>query len=105
MEYNNEIHFAEVSFYFLAKVHGIQSALAVVTLYSLPDSRLLEASSGAVVSCVLTSVHAVVPVKAILAVIAMIPHSVNNRNRQFVVEKPGLDISILAGASEPVSEE
>jgi hypothetical protein len=35
----------------------------------------------------------------------MVPHQVNNEERFFVVEKPGLDVADLGGYEEEVQEE
>lgn len=47
----------------------------------------------------------VIDVKSIHAVVAMVPHQVNNEERFFVVEKPGLDVADLGGYEEEVQEE
>jgi hypothetical protein len=50
----------------------------------------------------------VVDAKAIIAVVAMVPHSPfpeDTTDRYFVVEKPGLDVAYLGGNVENVPDE
>ncbi|KAF5371026.1 hypothetical protein D9615_010032 [Tricholomella constricta] len=101
--YNNEVEFGDVRYYFrFDTTNTITRTLAVISLYSRPDYGLLEASSDARL--------VVVDVKCITAVVAVVPHSTgilgeNWEDRVFVVEKPGMDISLMAGVVEQFQEE
>jgi hypothetical protein len=84
----------------------------VISLYSRPDPELLRLSSNTLWSCRHQGDAAlvVVDVKSILAVVAVVPHSTGLLGRQwegrmFVVEKPGMDVSIMAGVVEEIPEE
>ena len=103
--FNRQERFAEVKYYFMAKVAEAQIPVALISLFSLPDEALLRASSGAVLSCKPGTSLAVVSAKSILSVVAMVPHTINNQASFFVVEKPGLDITTLAGIHEVVNDE
>ncbi|KAG6835239.1 hypothetical protein H0H93_003621 [Arthromyces matolae] len=112
-KYKNQIEFGEVCYYFRLNITATDiCTLAVISLYTRPDPHLLEISAGTLWSCQHQGDGAVVvvDVKTIEAVVAVIPHSTgiigaNWKDRMFVVEKPGLDISIMAGIIEPLIEE
>lgn len=81
-------------------------------MYSRPDSNLLAISSGTLWSCRHQGDAAVVvvDVKSIESVVAVVPHSTGIlgqewEGRVFVVEKPGLDVSVMAGIVEEISNE
>lgn len=84
----------------------------MISLYSLPDRDLLRSSSNTLWSCTYrgnTSL-AVVDVKEISAVVAMVPHSVNTlgnawKDHFFVVEKPGLDVAEMSGIYDSMRED
>ncbi|KAG1761276.1 hypothetical protein EDD22DRAFT_780076 [Suillus occidentalis] len=106
--HNGEIHFGEVLYFFQCEVHqDEESTLALISTYSAPDPALLEASHHTVVSCshLGDASLQVIDVKSIHAVVAMVPHNVNNEERFFVVEKPGLDVADLGGYEEEVQED
>ncbi|KAH9162708.1 hypothetical protein EDB89DRAFT_1860572 [Lactarius sanguifluus] len=93
------------------KVKG-DRALALVSLYSLPDSTLLRISMKTLWSCKYLGDGALkfVNVKAIQSVVAMIPHSPSIDGRpaedhHFLVEKPGLDVALMSGIEEDMSGE
>jgi hypothetical protein len=101
----------EVHFYFRAKIQDEVQAFALADLYSQPDEEFLEESYHTVWSYGHGQGEhlAVVPVQNILAVVAMIPHSIaadaDKRYRApettfFLVEKPGLDVIQLTGYKE-----
>lgn len=74
--------------------------VAVIQMYSVPDESLLRLSSQTVASCTRLESIAVVNVKQIISVIAMVPHKPTlpsgvTEDRFFMLEKPGLDISNL----------
>lgn len=84
----------------------------MASLYSRPDPDLLSASSGTLWSCRHQGDAAVVvvDVKCIEAVVAIVPHSTQIlgdewEGRVFVIEKPGLDVSIMAGIVEDIPED
>ncbi|KZT02196.1 uncharacterized protein LAESUDRAFT_662285 [Laetiporus sulphureus 93-53] len=106
------IRFAEVQYYFCASVQRQMVILAMVSMYSQPDSDLLERSHNMVwVFKYPESLSLrVVEVKNIVSVVAMIPvpHSLGmpqNGQYFFLVEKPGLDVAWLGGAVETIIEE
>lgn len=74
--------------------------VAIIQMYSIPDENLLRLSSQTVASCTRLETVAIVNVKHIISVVAMIPHrptlpSGVTEDRFFMIEKPGLDISNL----------
>ncbi|KAG2112432.1 hypothetical protein DEU56DRAFT_749347, partial [Suillus clintonianus] len=85
--------FTAVLYFFEAHLESGQPpvALAVVSVYGPPDPALLESSSFTVWSCEYhgEGALAVIPVRCIKAVVAMVPHSLRGQNQYFVVEKPG----------------
>ncbi|KAG6835383.1 hypothetical protein H0H93_001990 [Arthromyces matolae] len=113
LRYKNNIEFGEVRYYFrLNLTDSDVRTLAVVSLYTRPDPHLLEISAGTLWSCRHQGDNAivVVNVKMIESVVAVIPHSTGIlgaewKDRVFVVEKPGLDISIMAGVIEDLIDE
>ena len=107
LSFRGQERFAEVKYYFIVRVgeNEAKAALALISLFSLPDDALLRSSSGAILSCRPGTTLNVVSVQSILSVVAMIPHRVNNQTQFFVVEKFGLDITSLAGVQEQVVNE
>jgi hypothetical protein len=84
--------------------------LALISLYSRPDPRLLALSVNTLWSCEYKgdSTLRFINVKTIDAVVAMIPHKpvIEGRDvgeRFFLVEKPGLDVAVMSGIQEDVS--
>ena len=83
--------------------------LALVSLYGPPDQWLLEQSHHSLWSCKPQGL-AVVDVKSILSVVAMIPHSpsipgnAQVEERFFVVEKIGLEVANMGGFQEQLAE-
>jgi hypothetical protein len=74
--------------------------VAIIRMYSLPDEALLQLSSQTVASCIHPNEVVVVNIKNIVSVVAMIPHrpmlpSGVVEDRFFMLEKPGLEISML----------
>ncbi|KAG1759504.1 hypothetical protein EDD22DRAFT_782429, partial [Suillus occidentalis] len=74
--------------------------VAVIQMYSAPDKSLLYLSLQTVVSCTCLESIAVVNVKQIISVIAMLPHKLTlpsgvTKNHFFMLENPSLDISNL----------
>jgi hypothetical protein len=104
-----DIRFAEIYYYFRSVIGETEMSLAIVSLYSLPHKDLLESSYHTLLSCSYlgdTSL-CVINVKSIMSVVAMAPHQPfpGTLDRYFVVEKPGLDITVLGGVAEVVPEE
>ncbi|EGO03229.1 hypothetical protein SERLA73DRAFT_119031 [Serpula lacrymans var. lacrymans S7.3] len=99
---SGKLVFAEVYYYFILCMqnNSEKRPVALVSFYSEPHNTLLKASFGTVWSCTSqgdSSLH-VVSIKAILSVVAMVPHtpfptSNDVTERFFVVEKPGLDVA------------
>jgi hypothetical protein len=84
---------------------GVPAAL--VSLFSAPDPDLLRLSVNTLWSCEYQGDLALqfVDIKSIQAVVAMVPHApaINGRQAQerfFLVEKPGLDVAVMAGTQE-----
>jgi hypothetical protein len=96
--------FAEVQFYFRLSINEKSLALALVSLYSSPHQDLLRLSRRTLWSYTFggDALLKVVDVKTISAVVAMVPHTpfLGDRERFFLVEKPGLDIAVLGGVDE-----
>lgn len=107
------VEFGDVRYYFRFDINNdITRTLAVISLYSRPDPELLATSSSTLWSCRHQgdTTIVVVDVKCIIAVVAVVPHSTELLGRDwedsvFVVEKPGLDVSIMAGVAEEIPEE
>ncbi|KAG6914498.1 hypothetical protein DXG01_016921 [Tephrocybe rancida] len=108
-----KVEFGEVRYYFRFDISKMDTrTLATISLYSRPDPELLESSSGTLWSCRHQGDAAVVvvDVKCIEAVVAVVPHSTGIlgaewADRVFIVEKPGLDISIMSGVVEEIPDE
>ncbi|KAG1861768.1 hypothetical protein DFJ58DRAFT_871719 [Suillus subalutaceus] len=105
LTYNGKLQFAEVYYFFQAIIHADRppETLAVITLYSPPDVKLLQASHYTLWSCHHQGDAAlvVINVKMIESVVAMVPHKINGEDRFYVVEKPGLDVADMGGYSIP----
>ena len=108
--------FAEVRFYFGALVKGERLTLALVSLYSPPDTTLLTASYDTLWSCQYHGSDAlgVVNVKQIVSVVAMVPlprkvedgdSEEDDEESYFVVEKPGLEVFFLGDVEEDLSDD
>lgn len=79
----------------------------MISIYSLPHPDLLELSHNTLLSCSYQGQNSlrVVPVKFIQSVVAMVPHEPFPGDMQFfVVEKPGLDVTLLGGAALPMDD-
>ncbi|KDQ51981.1 hypothetical protein JAAARDRAFT_73289 [Jaapia argillacea MUCL 33604] len=112
LQIQSKLEFAEVQFYFQLKISlETTKTLALVSLYSPPDSDLLTASSNTVWSCKYQGDDAlrVVDVSTIESVVAIVPHSARQGSDLadcfFVVEKPGLDIAAMGGVAEEMTQE
>ena len=81
----------------------------MVSIYGPPHPELLQASSQTLKSCRYQGDLAlcVFNVKAIVGVVAMVPHTPfpGEAERYFVVEKPGIDMACLRGESELATED
>ncbi|TFK84307.1 hypothetical protein K466DRAFT_577363 [Polyporus arcularius HHB13444] len=101
--------FAEVHYFFRMVVGNQVEPLAMIAHFSPPDPAILESTHYTVLACRPLHTVEVIPAKRIVAVVAMIPLPVTDaeaaipnsaalfRDRVFVVEKPGMDISAMAG--------
>jgi hypothetical protein len=97
----------EVYFFILWTHEGRENSLALISLYSTPEPRLLKASHNTLWSCEYQGDSALrfIDVKTIKSVVAMIPHSPRIEGQQlgerfFLVEKPGLDVAVIGGVDE-----
>ncbi|KAH9968257.1 hypothetical protein BC827DRAFT_1152522 [Russula dissimulans] len=104
---DNKIRIAEVYFYVVLSRDGEDIVLGLVLLFSKPDPTLLQRSVRTLWSCEYQGDSALVfiDVKSIQVVVSMIPHtpSISGNvptERFFLVEKPGLDVIIIAGMEE-----
>ena len=86
--------------------------LALVSLFSKPDEYLFSLSANTLWSCEYQGDAALkfIDVKTIQSVVAMIPHrpeipGLPLSERFFLVEKPGLDVAVMAGVEEDVPGE
>jgi hypothetical protein len=103
---SSETRFAEVEYYFRTLVRGVEKVLAMVSFYSLPHQELLEFSYNTLLSCAHDKDLRVIDIQKICAVVAMVPHQpFPGEPRYFVVEKPGLDVALLGGGTEPNIQE
>ena len=110
---NQTIEFAEVLFYFQLHIvaGGINAneTFALVSKYSPPHTEILEESYHTFWSCTHGEIEnmEIIPVKSILAVVAMIPHNLTSndpKQQYFLSEKPGLEVACLAGVEESMDE-
>ena len=101
------MHLGEVYFFILWTHEGHDTALALVSLYSAPDPRLLKASHNMLWLCEHQGDSALrfINAKAIQLVVTMIPHTPRIEAQQlgerfFLVEKPGLDVALIGGMDD-----
>ncbi|KJA13690.1 hypothetical protein HYPSUDRAFT_151321 [Hypholoma sublateritium FD-334 SS-4] len=91
-------------------VKGRQMTLALMSAYSEPNPNLLKASHGTFASCQYLGDDAlvVIDVLCIESVVAMVPHHLSHFKDSevhcYVVERPGLDITILGSEPECTTE-
>jgi hypothetical protein len=108
LKYNGQERYGEVLYFTRLAVEAdiLDDAdwrfadVAIIQLYSLPDDALFQLSSHTVASCSPLDDVCVVPVKKIISVVAMIPHTPKLpsgviKDRFFMLQKPGLQISNL----------
>ncbi|KAH9941205.1 uncharacterized protein BXZ73DRAFT_42295 [Epithele typhae] len=110
--------YAEVQFFFQMRLTGPQAGvatLAMISRFTAPDPRILAETLGAVLACTYrgSAALSVVPVRYIKSVVAMVPlpltrmeeeSRIDLSQRYFVVEKPGLEIAMLAGRVPSLSD-
>jgi hypothetical protein len=99
----------EVYFFILWTHEGHDTALALVSMYSTPEPRLLKASHNMLWSCEHHGDLALqfIDAKTIQSVIVMIPYMPRIEAQQlgecfFLVEKPGLNIALIGGMDETI---
>ncbi|KAI0350659.1 hypothetical protein OH77DRAFT_1412493 [Trametes cingulata] len=109
--------FAEVQYFFLFNIAGIEQALAMISPFSAPDPALLAESENTVLACTYLGQEAreVISITEIVSVVAMVPLpmtqaeeeevGIDYSSRFFVVEKPGLDIALLGGREVEVLQD
>jgi hypothetical protein len=107
--FDNEMRIAEAYFYIHVHHEGREMALALVSLYSKPDPTILRHSLNTLWSCKYQgdsdSALKFIDAKTIQSVVSMVPHNPvipgqETEERFFLVEKPGLDVAIIAGIEE-----
>ena len=98
---------AEIRFFIIISHENSDVPAALVSLFSKPDPTLLRLSVNTLWSCEYQGDSALefIDVKCIQAVVAMVPHAPaiegqETCERFFLVEKPGLDVAVMAGAEE-----
>jgi len=98
---------AEVRFFIHISRNEGDMCLVLMSLFSKPDKYLLDISANTLWSCKYRNDGALkfIDVKTIQSVVAMIPHrpeipGLPLSERFFLVEKPGLDVAIMAGIEE-----
>lgn len=101
---NNELKYAEVQFYFLYQVRDDYVVpYALISLYRLPEPRLLDESSGALFACKYNREVAlqIVDARKIVSVVSMQPLPAFSNEFSdllwFVVQKSGIDDNELIG--------
>jgi hypothetical protein len=107
---NGEIWIGDVYFFIHLSLESGNIALALVLLYSRLDQTLLDVSVNTLWSYEYQGDSALrfINVKCIQAVVAMIPHTPviegqEARKPFFLVEKPGLDVAMMAGTEEAMT--
>ena len=110
--FDNEIRIVEVRFFLYIPREEGEISLALVSLFSNPDPTLLSLSFNTLWSCQYQGNMALqfINTKTIQAVVSMVPHmpmiqGQPAEGRFFLVEKPGLDVAMIAGAEEEMSGE
>jgi hypothetical protein len=100
---------AEVQFFAVIRhsENDVGVPAALVSLFSEPDPDLLRLSVNTLWLCKYQGDLALqfVDIKCIQAVVAIVPHApaINGQQAQerfFLVEKPGLDVAVMAGTQE-----
>jgi hypothetical protein len=98
--------FGEVLYYFRLQVAvGETHTLAPIVPFGPPDDFLLAESSNTVYSCEKGETVMVIDVKRIRSVVGMLPHQVDEEERWFLVEKPGLDVWDMGGFEEEMDDD
>jgi len=94
--------FAEVQYFFMAKLQQGDKALALISVFGAPDATLHRESSGALLVCQYRGIAAleVISVKQITSAVAMVPFKDPSSGKFFVCEKIGLDVAYLSGSQE-----
>jgi hypothetical protein len=109
---NGKICIGEVYFFILFRVQEQKFPLALISLYLRPCPVLLKLSVNTLWFCKYQgdSTLIFIDVKSIQSVVAMIPHVPLIDRRQaskhfFLVEKPDLDVAVMAGMEEEIQAE
>ncbi|KAF9535165.1 hypothetical protein CPB83DRAFT_803686 [Crepidotus variabilis] len=101
-----QIEFAEVKFYFNARINDVRRPLALISLLSRPDADLFEKSFWTVWSVTLqNNALRVIDAKCVTSVVAVIPHDHHCREdrsdkRFFIWEYTGLEMDLLSDATQ-----
>ena len=95
--HQNVIRFAEVKYYFMKIFGGTSKALAIISLYSLPDEYLLHRTYDTLCVCRYQGEEdiAVINAKSILSVVATVPFPFlvgGHSDQFFIIEQIGLDV-------------
>jgi len=104
---DDEIRIGEVLFFTVLCLGDSEVPVVLISLFSQSDPTLLHISVNTLWSCEYQGdlALAFIDVKHIQAVVAMVPHAPAIEGQEahqqfFLVEKPGLDVTVLAGAEE-----
>jgi hypothetical protein len=108
----SEIRIAEVRFFVHFLHEEDEITLALVSLYSNLDPTLVSLSANTLWSCQYQGdmVLRFIDVKTIQAVVSIVPHTPVIQGQPaeehfFLVEKPGLDITVMTGTEEDMPTE
>ncbi|EIW73857.1 hypothetical protein CONPUDRAFT_68274 [Coniophora puteana RWD-64-598 SS2] len=109
MPHSTEPSYAEVRYYFIAKINDVTMGFAMVSLYGRPDVQLRDKSLNNIHACRYHGDTAlrVINVKTIQSVVAMVPHKFPNHNEilHFAMEKPGLDVAVFGALEDLISSQ
>ncbi|KAF7329710.1 hypothetical protein MKEN_00234200 [Mycena kentingensis (nom. inval.)] len=96
--------YAEVQFFFQSDLEDEPKTLALVSVYSAPDTELLAESNKTLWVCKYRGDESlkIIDVRAIASVVAMVPY---DEARVFAVHKMGLEVGEMVGYMEKDNEE
>ncbi|KAF7314579.1 hypothetical protein MKEN_00931300 [Mycena kentingensis (nom. inval.)] len=96
--------YAEVQFFFQSDLEDEPKTLALVSVYSAPDTELLAESNKTLWVCKYRGEESlkIIDVRAIASVVAMVPY---DETRVFAVHKMGLEVGEMVGYMEKDNEE
>ncbi|EIW80031.1 hypothetical protein CONPUDRAFT_27571, partial [Coniophora puteana RWD-64-598 SS2] len=102
--------FAEVRYYYSLKLRGVDTAVAMVSIFDPPDPHFRQRSLDQVLACKYRGDETlqVIDITAIKSVVAMVPHNFPgcepDDKLHYVIEKPGLDVAVFGQIEEGINE-